>query len=57
MKPADILALREPVVRIADRDPTIPPRLAAVIDAALVDTPRVGIRTAEEPARALEEIT
>ncbi|MET9375865.1 FHA domain-containing serine/threonine-protein kinase [Streptomyces sp. NPDC002992] len=49
------VALREPVVRIADRDPSIPPRLADVIDAALVDTPRIGIRTAEELARALRE--
>ncbi|MFB7369483.1 protein kinase [Streptomyces sp. NPDC056222] len=49
------IALREPVVRIRDRDPSIPPRLADVIDASLVDTPTVGIRTAEELSRALRE--
>ncbi|MFJ1596501.1 FHA domain-containing protein [Streptomyces sp. NPDC088261] len=49
------ITLREPVVRIRDRDPSVPPRLAGVIDAALVDTPRITIRSARELADALRE--
>ncbi|MER6996818.1 FHA domain-containing serine/threonine-protein kinase [Streptomyces sp. NPDC000410] len=48
------VALREPVVRIRERDPSIPHRLADVIDEALVDTPRITIGTATELAGALE---
>ncbi|WP_217510231.1 protein kinase domain-containing protein [Streptomyces vilmorinianum] len=51
------IALREPVVRIGDRGASIPPRLADVVDAALVDTPRIQVRTAAELARALREST
>ncbi|WP_252824793.1 FHA domain-containing serine/threonine-protein kinase [Actinoallomurus soli] len=51
------IALREPVVRIRDRDPSVPPQLAKVIDEALTDTPRITVRTADELALALRDIT
>jgi hypothetical protein len=45
--------LREPARPIRERDPSIPPRLAALIDAALVDTPRIAVTSAEEFRTAL----
>uniref|UniRef100_UPI00366DA0CF protein kinase domain-containing protein n=1 Tax=Plantactinospora solaniradicis TaxID=1723736 RepID=UPI00366DA0CF len=48
------VVLREPPVRIRDRLPTVPRRLAAVVDAALVDKPGIEITTAAELANALE---
>jgi len=50
------VALREPVVRIKDRDPSIPAPLAEVIDEALADSPRITIRTADELAEALRDV-
>ncbi|MEV6750577.1 protein kinase domain-containing protein [Streptomyces sp. WC2508] len=50
------ITLREPVVRIRDRDPSVPRRLAGVIDAALVDRPRIAIRSARELADALRAV-
>jgi serine/threonine protein kinase len=47
------IALREPVIPIRERDPSVPRRLAGVIDAALADTPRIAIRSARELADAL----
>ncbi|MGH3343926.1 MAG: FHA domain-containing serine/threonine-protein kinase [Carbonactinosporaceae bacterium] len=47
------VALRSPVVQIRDRDPSVPPELANVIDEALVDTPRIAVTTAKELAEAL----
>ncbi|MGC9536088.1 protein kinase domain-containing protein [Streptomyces sp. UG1] len=49
------IALREPVVPVMDRDPSVPPGLARVVDEALVDTPAIAVRTARELARALRE--
>ncbi|MGB9221858.1 protein kinase domain-containing protein [Mycobacterium sp.] len=40
-------------VPIRERDPRIPPRLAAVIDEALIDTPRITVTSAAELAAAL----
>ncbi|MFF4834865.1 protein kinase [Streptomyces sp. NPDC001315] len=51
------VTLREPVTRIRDREPSIPSRLANVIDEALVDTPDITIRTADELALALRDVT
>jgi serine/threonine protein kinase len=49
------IALREPVVPVRDRVPSVPRRLAEAIDAALVDTPEIRVRTAAALARSLEE--
>jgi serine/threonine protein kinase len=49
------VALREPVVPIRARRSSVPPRLAAVVDEALVDKPRISITTADELARALRD--
>ncbi|MGH3940907.1 MAG: serine/threonine-protein kinase [Pseudonocardiaceae bacterium] len=49
------VALREPSVRIRERGPSVPPRMAAVIDEALVDKPRITIATADELALALRD--
>ena len=43
-------------VPIRKRDPSIPKQLAEVIDAALVETPRIGFQTATEFKRALEAV-
>ncbi|CAM5258321.1 protein kinase domain-containing protein [Streptomyces aurantiogriseus] len=50
------IVLREPVVPIRDRDPSVPPRVARVVDEALVDTPRIAVRSAEELAATLREV-
>lgn len=47
------VALRSPVVPVRDRQPSVPPRLATVIDEALVDTPHLALTTADELADAL----
>ncbi|MGW2101463.1 protein kinase domain-containing protein [Streptomyces olivaceoviridis] len=49
------VVLREPVVPVRDRLPTLPRRLAAVIDAALVDAPRVTLTSAADLARAIRQ--
>lgn len=49
------VVLREPVVPVRDRLPTLPRRLAAVIDAALVDEPRIALTTAADLARAIRQ--
>jgi eukaryotic-like serine/threonine-protein kinase len=49
------IVLEEDPVPICERDPAIPKRLAAVIDAALVDAPRVNVTSAAELAAALRE--
>ncbi|MGO1051886.1 FHA domain-containing serine/threonine-protein kinase [Crossiella sp. CA198] len=48
-----LVVLTDPVVPIRDRDPAIPAGLAAVLDAALVDTPGIAVTKAEELAAAL----
>ena len=45
--------LRAAAVPIRERDPAIPARLAAAVDAALVDSPRIVVTSAEEFRRAL----
>jgi serine/threonine protein kinase len=47
------VVLREPPVPIRERSSSIPPRLAAVIDAMLVDSPRLPGTSAEEFKHAL----
>ena len=47
--------LTNPAVPIRSRDSSIDKKLAAVIDAALVDKPNIGIRTALELKKAIEE--
>jgi serine/threonine protein kinase len=47
--------LRDPAVPIREREPAIPARLAAVVDAALVDSPRMAVTSAEEFRRALAD--
>ncbi|WP_031026104.1 protein kinase domain-containing protein [Streptomyces sp. NRRL WC-3725] len=49
------VVLREPVVPIRDRLPTLPRRLAALVDTALVDSPRIALTTAADLARALRQ--
>lgn len=49
------VALREPVIAIRDRARSVPPRLAEALDAALVDIPRITVRTAAELARCLRD--
>ncbi|MDR1557668.1 MAG: protein kinase [Tannerellaceae bacterium] len=48
-----IQALRNPPVSIRMRDPEIPRRLADVIDAALIERPGIGIKTAAELKQAI----
>jgi hypothetical protein len=47
--------LRQPATPIRDREPSVPPRLAAVIDTALVDSPRIAVTSAEEFRGALTD--
>ncbi|MFJ9031842.1 protein kinase [Streptomyces sp. NPDC102274] len=47
--------LREPAVPIRDRSPSVPRRLARVIDEALIDSPRIVTTTADSFRKALEE--
>ncbi|MFS4093916.1 protein kinase domain-containing protein [Streptomyces sp. AF1A] len=47
------VVLREPAVPIRDRLPTVPRQFAAVIDAALVDTPGIALTTAADLANAI----
>ncbi|MGW0184205.1 protein kinase domain-containing protein [Streptomyces sp. NPDC003362] len=49
------VALREPVVPVREREPAVPERLARVLDEALVDTPDIRVRRAEELAAALRD--
>ncbi|MBG7697881.1 protein kinase [Streptomyces sp. MC1] len=49
------VVLREPVVPIRDRLPTLPRRLAALVDTALVDSPRIALTTAADLASALRQ--
>lgn len=49
------VALREPVVPIRERDPSLPPRLGQVIDEALNDNPAITVRTADELTAALAD--
>lgn len=49
-----LVVLQSPPVPIHQRCPTIPKRLAAVIDHALVDQPEIGFQTALEFKQALE---
>ena len=48
--------LRTDAVPIRQRDPSIPKRLAKVIDAALRDKPKIGFQTAAELKRQLEGV-
>jgi serine/threonine-protein kinase len=48
------LALIEKAVPILERNPELPAKLAAVIDAALVEEPEVGCKSAEELKRRIE---
>jgi hypothetical protein len=47
------VVLRNPAVPIRQRDPAVPRRLAEVIDAALVDEPRIAVTSVAELRRAL----
>lgn len=49
------IALVSPAVPILLRNPTIPPKLAAVIDEALVETPQIGISTAALLKKKIED--
>nr|WP_272919857.1 serine/threonine-protein kinase [Streptomyces sp. SID4948] len=49
------VALREPVVPVRERDPSLPRRLAEVIDEALNDDPAVTVRTADELTAVLAD--
>ncbi|MFF3349477.1 hypothetical protein [Streptomyces sp. NPDC002779] len=49
-----MVLLRDAAVPIRDRDPSIPRRLADVIDEALIDSPRIVTTTAESFRQALE---
>jgi hypothetical protein len=49
-----MVLLRNAAVPIRDRDPSIPRRLADVIDEALIDSPRIVTTTAESFRQALE---
>ncbi|MBV9514054.1 MAG: protein kinase, partial [Mycobacteriaceae bacterium] len=52
--PADVV-LSTAAVPIRERNPRIPQRLAVVIDAALIDNPRIGIGSAAELSSALHD--
>ena len=47
--------LNTDAIPIRQRKSSIPPKLAKVIDEALVDRPRINIKTASELRRALED--
>ncbi|WP_405640095.1 protein kinase domain-containing protein [Streptomyces uncialis] len=47
------VSLRAPVVPVRERDRSVPPGLAEVLDEALVDTPAIRVTTAAGLARAL----
>ncbi|MDR3142032.1 MAG: protein kinase [Tannerellaceae bacterium] len=49
-----IAALNEPAVPIRQRNPSIPEKLAKVIDTALIDRPEIGVRSAKELKTAIE---
>ncbi|MEV5146208.1 protein kinase [Streptomyces sp. NPDC052727] len=49
------VVLREPAVPVRDRLPTLPRRLAAVIDTALVDEPRIALTSAADLAHAIRQ--
>jgi len=49
------LVLQTPAVSILNRDPSIPARLAAVIDEALLDNPEIKFKSAADLKRALQE--
>jgi len=49
------VVLRDATVPIRERVPSIPHQLAAVIDGALIDNPRIAIITADELKRALQD--
>jgi serine/threonine protein kinase len=51
-----LTVLEREVVPIRKRNPTIPRPLAEVIDAALVETPRIGFQSAHEFRAALERV-
>jgi serine/threonine-protein kinase len=51
------LVLQTPAVSILNRDPSIPPRLAAVIDEALLDNPEIKFKSAADFKNALQEST
>lgn len=48
------VVLDSPAVPIRQRDRSLPPRLAVVIDEALIERPQIAIKTAVELKRALE---
>jgi len=48
------VVLDRPAVPIHQRDRSVPPRLAAVIDEALIERPEIAIKSAAELKRALE---
>ncbi len=50
------LILESSAVPIRRRDPAIPPRLAEVIDRALVDKPEIGFKSAAELKQALRQV-
>lgn len=49
------VVLNTDAIPIRQRKPSIPPKLAKVIDEALVDRPRINIKTASDFRRALED--
>jgi serine/threonine protein kinase len=49
------VVLESPAVPIRERVPSLPPRLAEVIDRALIDKPAIPFQTAAEFKRALED--
>jgi serine/threonine protein kinase len=50
-----MVILRERAVPIRERDRSIPQRLAAVIDEALIDNPQIAVQTADELKGALQD--
>ena len=51
-----LVVLHQGAVPIRQRNPTIPQRLAEIIDHALQDQPEIGFQTAWEFKQALEEV-
>jgi eukaryotic-like serine/threonine-protein kinase len=49
--------LRTPATPIRHYEPALPPRLADVIDTALIEHPRLGFSTAADLKRALEQVS
>lgn len=49
------VVLNTDAIPIRQRKPSIPPKLAKVIDEALVDKPQINVKTARELRRALED--